>query len=93
MLWFELFLGFHKRLLHALKFLACDSCESTAHLLKKQYLAELNNQCQNSVMIPEVTSLPDVWHSENHWSNEATTMRYTDKGLFLFVKKKGSHGP
>ena len=32
--------------------------ESTARLLKKQYLAELNNRRQNSVEIPEVTSLP-----------------------------------
>ena len=31
--------------------------ESTAHLLKKQYLAELNDRHQNSAMIPEVTRL------------------------------------
>ena len=32
--------------------------EFTAHLLEKQYLAELHDQRQNSVVIPEITSLP-----------------------------------
>ena len=32
--------------------------ESTASLLKKQYLAKLHDRRQNSVEIPEVTSLP-----------------------------------
>ena len=32
--------------------------ESTARLLKKQYLAELNLRCKNGEAIPEVTSLP-----------------------------------
>ena len=32
--------------------------ESTARLLKKQYLAELNDRRQNSATIPEVTRLP-----------------------------------
>ena len=32
--------------------------ESTARLLKKQYLAELNHRCKNSGEISEVTSLP-----------------------------------
>ena len=36
--------------------------ESTARLLKKQYLAKLNNQCQNIVKIPDVTSLPTKAH-------------------------------
>ena len=30
----------------------------------------------------------DVWHSDNHWSNEVTMLRYTDKVLLPFVKKK-----
>ena len=32
--------------------------KSTARLLEKQYLVELHDQRQNSVKIPEVTSLP-----------------------------------
>ena len=32
--------------------------ESIARLLKKQYLAELHDLCQNNVQIPQVTSLP-----------------------------------
>ena len=32
--------------------------ESTAHLLKKQYLTVLNNRRQSSATIPEVTHLP-----------------------------------
>ena len=30
----------------------------------------------------------DVWHSENHWSNEVTMLRYADKVLLPCVKKK-----
>ena len=30
----------------------------------------------------------DVWHTENHWSNEATMMRYAHKILLPFIKKK-----
>ena len=32
--------------------------ESTARLLKKKYLAESHDWCQNSVEIPEETSFP-----------------------------------
>ena len=35
----------------------------------------------------------DVWHTENHCSNEATMMRYADNILLPFFKKKGGHGP
>ena len=30
----------------------------------------------------------DVWHSENHWSNELTMKRYIDKIIVPFVTKK-----
>ena len=30
----------------------------------------------------------DVWHTENHWSNEATMTRYAEKIIFPFIRKK-----
>ena len=39
---------------------------------------------------PQVSFPPgwDVWHSENHWSNEITMKRYIDKVIVPFVTKK-----
>ena len=42
-------------------------------------------------MPPNIIEFPpkrNVWHSENHWSNEATLMRYAEKVLLPFMKKK-----
>ena len=39
---------------------------------------------------PQVSFPPgwDVWHSENHWSNEITMKRYIDKIIVPFITKK-----
>ena len=39
---------------------------------------------------PQISFPPgwDVWHSENHWSNEITMKRYIDKIIVPFVTKK-----
>ena len=42
-------------------------------------------RCHPQVSFPEKW---DIWHSENHWSNETTTKRYIENILLPFVSKK-----
>ena len=42
-------------------------------------------RCHPSVTFPEGW---DIWHSENHWSNEETMVRYIERIIIPYVAKK-----
>ena len=43
------------------------------------------DRCHPQIYFPEQW---DIWHTDNHWSNEVTTKRYIDKILLPFVAKQ-----
>lgn len=43
------------------------------------------NRCHPQISFPQQW---DVWHTENHWSNEGTTKRYIQKILLPFVDQQ-----
>ena len=43
------------------------------------------NRCHPQVPIPEGW---DIWHSDNHWSNEETMKRYIEKIVIPFITQK-----
>ena len=62
-----------------------------AATMKGEYLPpQLNYKGKTSRCHPQV-DFPegwDIWHSENHWSNEETMHRYIEKVIVPFIEKK-----
>jgi hypothetical protein len=52
-------------------------------LLPPQLQGKTEN-CHPKVDFPEEW---DIWHSENHWSNESTMIRFADKILIPYVRE------
>ena len=45
---------------------------------------EKTEKCHPKVDFPEEW---DIWHSENHWSNESTMIRFADEILITYVRE------
>ena len=59
------------------------ACALSGKLLPPQLLyGGKTEQCHPRVKFPEDW---DVWHSPNHWSNEASMLKYYDTVIILYV--------